>query len=193
VFSRDISKLSRGYRQRAGLAQAMLHDPAVLVLDEPTSGLDPNQIVEIRALIRSLGAEKTVILSTHIMQEAEALCRQMLIMNEGKLVAQGTAKEIGRGLAQSTVLCVSFKGPLGDEAAASLATLPGVSGVEEMRRADDGSAEVDLNVSAAGAASEAVYDWAVSRGVKILGMSTRTTSLEELFARLTSAERGSGG
>jgi ABC-2 type transport system ATP-binding protein len=98
VWSRQIRRLSRGYRQRVGLAQAMLHDPAVLVLDEPTSGLDPNQIVEIRALIRGLGQRKTVLLSTHILQEVEAVCGRMLIMNAGRLAAQGTVAEIARGL-----------------------------------------------------------------------------------------------
>jgi ABC-2 type transport system ATP-binding protein len=98
VFGREIRRLSKGYRQRVGLAQAILHDPAVLVLDEPTSGLDPNQIVEIRSLIKSLGEKKTVILSTHILQEVEALCRRVLIMNAGRLVAQGTPDEIALGL-----------------------------------------------------------------------------------------------
>jgi ABC-2 type transport system ATP-binding protein len=98
VFGREIRRLSKGYRQRVGLAQAILHDPSVLVLDEPTSGLDPNQIVEIRALIRSLGEKKTVVLSTHILQEVEALCRSLLVMNAGRLVAQGTPDEIARGL-----------------------------------------------------------------------------------------------
>jgi ABC-2 type transport system ATP-binding protein len=192
VFVREIAKLSRGYRQRVGLAQAILHDPAVLVLDEPTSGLDPNQIVEIRALIRSLGTRKTVILSTHIMQEVEALCRQVLIMNEGKLVAQGTAEEIGRGLARSTVLSMSFKGAIGDEIVRTLAALPGATGIDGIRRPDPGTTEVDLSVSAGSAASEAVYDWAVARGVKILGMRTRTSSLEDLFASLTAGEGGGG-
>jgi ABC-2 type transport system ATP-binding protein len=98
VCTRQIRRLSRGYRQRVGLAQAMLHDPPVLVLDEPTSGLDPNQIVEIRALIRGLGQRKTVLLSTHILQEVEAVCGRVLIMNAGRLAAQGTVEEIARGL-----------------------------------------------------------------------------------------------
>jgi ABC-2 type transport system ATP-binding protein len=192
VFSREIAKLSRGYRQRVGLAQAILHDPAVLVLDEPTSGLDPNQIVEIRALIQGLGVEKTVILSTHIMQEVEALCRQVLIMNQGKLVAQGTAEEISRGLSQGTVLCISFKGALGEGVIRTLTALSGAIGLDEVRHPDPAMTEVDLSVSAGSAASEAVYDWAVARGVKILGMRTRTTSLEDLFARLTAGDGGSG-
>jgi ABC-2 type transport system ATP-binding protein len=98
VWSRHIRRLSRGYRQRVGLAQALLHDPPVLVLDEPTSGLDPNQILEIRALIRGLGERKTVLLSTHILQEVEAVCGRVLIMNAGRLAAQGTVEEIAASL-----------------------------------------------------------------------------------------------
>jgi ABC-2 type transport system ATP-binding protein len=190
VYARDIRALSKGYRQRTGLAQAILHDPAVLVLDEPTSGLDPNQIVEIRSLIRSLGSAKTVILSTHILQEAEALCGMVLIMNNGRLAAQGTAQEIARGLSRSVVLTVSFKGPLDAGAAGSLGSLPGVQGVAEVRRLEGGRVEADLAVKAGADPSEAVYDWAVSRSLKILGMQTRTSSLEELFSRLTAGERG---
>jgi ABC-2 type transport system ATP-binding protein len=192
VFSREIRKLSRGYRQRAGLAQAILHDPAVLVLDEPTSGLDPNQIAEIRSLIRGLGASKTVLLSTHIMQEVEALCGQVLIMNDGRLIAQGTADQIARGLRESLALLVSFKGSLGEELIESLSRLPGVRGVQEVRRFGAERTEVALAVEAGGDPSEAVYDWAVSRECKILGLRVQKTSLEELFARLTAGERDDG-
>jgi ABC-2 type transport system ATP-binding protein len=188
VYSREIRRLSKGYRQRAGLAQAILHDPAVLVLDEPTSGLDPNQIQEIRTLIRGLGAEKTVLLSTHIMQEVEAVCGSVLIMNTGALVAQGTAEEIARGVPRSVLLTVSLKAPLGEEAARSLADIPGVVGVAQVRPGE--RVEVDLTVSADADPSEKVYDWAVARGIKILGMTTRKTSLEELFSRLTAGGPG---
>ncbi len=190
VYTRDIRRLSKGYRQRAGLAQAILHDPAVLVLDEPTSGLDPNQIMEIRALIRSLGSQKTVMLSTHIMQEVEALCRRVLIMNAGRLIAQGTAEEIAGGLRESVVLCVSFKGALDSGASESLAGIVGVRGVAEVRPIGGERTEVDLSISGGNDPSETVYDWAVARGLKILGMQIRRTSLEELFARLTVGDRG---
>src|ERR1043166_4395076 len=93
---KDIGQLSKGYRQRVGLAAAMIHDPNVLILDEPTSGLDPNQIVEIRSLIREIGKEKTVILSTHILPEVEATCDRILIINKGKIVADGTAENLRR-------------------------------------------------------------------------------------------------
>jgi ABC-2 type transport system ATP-binding protein len=191
VYSRHIRKLSKGYRQRTGLAQAILHDPAVLVLDEPTSGLDPNQIVEIRSLIRSLGAEKTVVLSTHILQEVEALCRRVLILNRGTLIAEGTAEEIARGLKEGTILTVTFKGPMDMDVAQSLAALDGVRGVSSVRETAGDRTEVDLTVAAGADPSEAVYDWAVARGVKILGMRTQKTSLEEIFSRLTTGERES--
>ena len=93
-----IGSLSKGYRQRLGLAQAIVHDPPVLILDEPTSGLDPNQIIEIRSLIRELGKSKTVILSTHILNEVEALCSKLIILNEGRIIAQGTLEEIAHNL-----------------------------------------------------------------------------------------------
>jgi gliding motility-associated transport system ATP-binding protein len=188
VYSREIRRLSKGYHQRVGLAQAILHDPAVLILDEPTSGLDPNQIVEIRALIRDLGREKTVLLSTHIMQEAEALCRRVLIMNAGRLIAQGTPEEIARGMQETAVLVVSLKGFLGEAMVGSLASLPGVRTVSPLRRLQD-RVEVDLEVAAGADPSEAVYDWAVASGLKILSMRTEKAKLEELFARLTAGGR----
>jgi ABC-2 type transport system ATP-binding protein len=189
VFSRLIRRLSKGYRQRVGLAQAILHDPAVLVLDEPTSGLDPNQIVEIRALIRNLGREKTVILSTHILQEVEALCRRVLIMNAGRLIAQGTPEEIARGMQEGKVLSVSFKGRLAESTARTLETLEGVRAVTAVRTMPEDRVDVDLDVAPGADPSEAVYDWAVAHGCKILGMRTEKARLEDLFARLTGGGR----
>ena len=189
VFSREIRRLSKGYRQRVGLAQAILHDPAVLVMDEPTSGLDPNQIVEIRALIRDLGREKTVILSTHILQEVEALCRRVLIMNAGKLIAQGTLEEIAKGMHEGMMLSVSLKGSLEETTARSLESLAGVRSVAAVRRLPDGRVEVDLDVAPGADPSEAVYDWAVTHGCKIIGMRTEKTRLEDIFARLTGGGR----
>jgi ABC-2 type transport system ATP-binding protein len=160
------------------------------VLDEPTSGLDPNQIAEIRALIRDLGSEKTVLLSTHIMQEVEAVCGKVLIMNEGRLAAQGTAEQIARSLRESLVLSIAFKGPFTDGNAASLGGLPGVLSVAAIRRVEAERTEVELSIAAGSDPSEPVYDWAVARGLKILSLGTRMTSLEALFARLTAGDRG---
>jgi ABC-2 type transport system ATP-binding protein len=193
VFSREVRRLSKGYRQRVGLAQAILHDPGVLILDEPTSGLDPNQIVEIRALIRDLGRQKTVLLSTHILQEVEALCRRVLIMAGGRLIAQGTPQEIARGMQEAVLLVVSLKAPVEPSALGALASLPGVRSVSDPRHMSGDRLEVDLEVAAGTDPSEAVYDWAVASGCKILGMKTETAKLEELFARLTAADREGGG
>ena len=194
MFTREIRKLSKGFRQRVGLAQAMLHDPPVLILDEPTTGLDPNQILEIRGLIRSLGEKKTVLLSTHILQEVEALCRKVLIMNAGKLIAQGTPEEIAHDLKEGVVLTVSIKGAPPQDLEASLSALPGVRGISAVRGGEDRT-DVDLAVGAGADPSESVYDWAVQRGHKILGMTRQKATLEELFARLTTgaeSEPGSG-
>jgi ABC-2 type transport system ATP-binding protein len=97
VIGKPIGKLSKGYRQRVGMAQALLHDPEVLILDEPTAGLDPNQIREVRRMIRELGAKKTILLSTHILQEVEAMCNRVIFINEGKLAFDGTPAELAAG------------------------------------------------------------------------------------------------
>ncbi|MDR1846925.1 MAG: ATP-binding cassette domain-containing protein [Bacteroidales bacterium] len=101
--NKKIGTLSKGYRQRVGLAQALIHDPQVLILDEPTTGLDPNQLVEIRSLIKSIGQKKTIILSTHIMQEVEAVCRRAIIINNGRVVADDDTKHLARGASLETI------------------------------------------------------------------------------------------
>jgi len=130
-----------------------------------------------------------VILSTHILQEVEALCRRVLIMNAGRLIAQGTPEEIARGMQEGMVLSVSLKGSLEDSEARSLESLEGVRAVGAVRRLPEGRVEVDLDVAPGMDPSEAVYDWAVAHGCKILGMRTEKTRLEDLFARLTGGGR----
>jgi len=110
---KQIGALSKGYRQRVGLAQAMLHNPEVLILDEPTSGLDPNQLVDIRALIKEIGKSKTVIFSTHIMQEVQAICDRVLIINQGKLVANDTIDDLRRRVSGETAITVQFLEKIG--------------------------------------------------------------------------------
>jgi len=109
VIGQQIQTLSKGYRQRTGLAQAILHDPKVLILDEPTSGLDPNQILEIRELIKELGKEKTVILSSHIMQEVQAVCDRIIIINKGRIIADELKDELGKHISEHTVLTVELE------------------------------------------------------------------------------------
>src|SRR5512137_656966 len=131
VIGRVVGELSKGFRQRVGLAQAMIHDPEVLILDEPTSGLDPNQIADIRALIKEVGKEKTVILSTHILPEVQATCSRMLIISGGKLVADGTPDELrGREKGSRYRVVVAADGAKQDAVKAKLAGLKGVSRCE---------------------------------------------------------------
>jgi ABC-2 type transport system ATP-binding protein len=180
------SHLSKGQRQRVGLAQAILADPAILILDEPTSGLDPHQILEFRQLIHSIGREKTVILSTHIMQEVEAICERVLIMNQGKIVAEGKAEEIAKNLQGENRYELRIKGLTGAEALKSLASLTRLKG--EPRLVEDG---VEPLVSCAfpidAAGGELLFDWAVAQRAKILSLVPQTISLEDLFVQLTSA------
>lgn len=187
-----IEHLSKGYRQRVGLAQAIVHEPPILILDEPTSGLDPNQILEIRALIRSLGAEKTVILSTHILQEVEALCSEVLILHEGRIVAQGSTKEIAHSMkGEERLKCIVRSAK--PEALATLEKArnfrvqslePIDAAVSEARfhlelRADSGAGD---------GAAEELFDWAVANGAKLLELKRESLSLEEIFVKLTTEE-----
>jgi ABC-2 type transport system ATP-binding protein len=190
VIYRDIDDLSKGFRQRVGIAQAILHDPRILILDEPTAGLDPHQIVEIRELIRSLGREKTVILSTHILQEVEATCQRILILNEGRIVAQGTREEIERELRGEVLLDLTLRmsgaAPAGDE----LLKVEGVRKVVSEERTPRDSVLIRLSLSPDGGAEERIFDWAVARQAKILAMVPRRLSLEDIFIKLTDGEGG---
>jgi ABC-2 type transport system ATP-binding protein len=192
-----IETLSKGYRQRVGLAQAIIHDPPILILDEPTSGLDPNQIIEIRTLIKNLGKRKTVILSTHILQEVEAVCSQVLIINEGRIAAQGKPDEIAGSLKGGDTWELILKGP--DTPAAvkeKLGALSAIAGQElsrlNVQGLDDGTVKAAffLGGNAAGnIAGEPIFDWAVSQGFKILMMNRKKFSLEDIFVKLTGEER----
>lgn len=172
-----VGQLSKGYRQRVGLAQALIHDPEVLILDEPTSGLDPNQLVDIRALIKELGREKTVMLSTHIMQEVEAICDRVIIIDQGRIVADDTAKSLRSRQHELEVLEVEFdRSPAANE----LLNLPGV------RQAKRKDGERWLIAHDAGTdARPAIFEFAVKHGLKVLGMQKSERGLEEVFKELT--------
>ena len=194
--SRKIDTLSKGYRQRAGLAQAILHDPAILILDEPTNGLDPNQIIEIRSLIRDLGRRKTVILSSHILQEIEAICSQVLIINEGKIAAQGTAEEIAGTMKGGETWELALKGTDIESIITRLQRLgDGIASVSAAAQ-DDGTVSLSFFIPELDAedipSGERIFDWAVSSGLKILGMSRKKLSLEDIFVKLTSEEAKGG-
>lgn len=196
-----IDTLSKGYKQRTGLAQAILHDPPILILDEPTTGLDPNQIIEIRALIKDLGTRKTVILSTHILQEVEAVCGEVLILNEGRIAAQGTPDAIGRTMRGGETWNVTLKGGAVEEIRAKLVRFIEETGLgaqnivveAEGAAAARASFFIDGGGGSGGAQSgEAIFDWAVAGGLKILSMEKKKLSLEDIFVRLTNegADRG---
>jgi ABC-2 type transport system ATP-binding protein len=184
-----IEHLSKGYRQRVGLAQAIIHDPAILILDEPTTGLDPNQILEIRSLIRSLGASKTVILSTHILQEVEALCGEVLILNDGRIVAQGSAGKLAQDMHGDERFDALLRGP-GFGPLSAFAAARGYAGfsLEELA---GGKARARFSVRAGGGdeAAEALFGWAVANGASLLELRRERMSLEEIFVRLTGEER----
>jgi ABC-2 type transport system ATP-binding protein len=186
-----IERLSKGFRQRVGLAQAIVHDPHILILDEPTTGLDPNQILEIRSLIRSLGSSKTVILSTHILQEVEALCSEVLILNEGRIVAQGSASEIAASMQGEERIECRIKGELHH----GMARLRAATGIQsaELTGKDSGGVENLRVVAAYGngdIAAESVFDWAAGEGFKLLEMRRQRLSMEDIFVRLTTEEEG---
>jgi ABC-2 type transport system ATP-binding protein len=180
---KTIRKLSKGYRQRVGLAQAMLNDPDVLILDEPTSGLDPNQLADIRNLIRELGREKTVILSTHIMQEVQAICDRVLIINRGQLVADSPTASLAAGAQGRSRIVVTFKEPAGKSA---LAALTGVWQVSELGQGR-WQLELDEQALASGGtgAEEMIFRFAVEQGLTLLGMEKEKRQLEDVFRELT--------
>ncbi|MBI3179967.1 MAG: ATP-binding cassette domain-containing protein [Deltaproteobacteria bacterium] len=190
VLGKDIGQLSKGFRQRVGLAQAMLHDPDLVILDEPTSGLDPNQIVEIRQLIKELGREKTVILSTHILPEVQATCRRILIINEGKLVADDTPESLMQGDAAAVIRVVLKRknGPLDrDRLRALFSDLPGVRAVESAD--NEGTDTLGFTLRASGDdPREAIFETAVHHNFVLLDMHRERVSLEDTFRRLTKSE-----
>jgi ABC-2 type transport system ATP-binding protein len=186
VRHKDIGELSKGFRQRVGLAQAMVHDPEVLILDEPTSGLDPNQIVEIRNLIRQLGQAKTVVLSTHILPEVQATCTRVIIINEGKIVADGTPESLQREFQGGEGVTIELKIGKADpmEVAQKLRLLAYVTNVTLLSH-DGPVVRYQVAVDRGQDVREAAFRLAVSEGWILLELQRRGTSLEDIFHTLT--------
>ena len=182
VLTRPIGQLSKGYRQRVGLAAALLHDPEILVMDEPTTGLDPNQIIEVRRLIRRLGATKTVILSTHILSEVEATCDRAVILIDGRVRADDRLAGLTRSLVQVVTVAV----PEPETARRTFATLPGVAGVE-LQHGLDGFHTYRLRLESDGAFGEAVADIARQHGWRLRELRRDDRSLEQVFRELTTS------
>jgi ABC-2 type transport system ATP-binding protein len=179
---KKIGELSKGYRQRVGLAQAMIHDPEVLILDEPTTGLDPNQIVEIRNLIKQLGKEKTVILSTHILPEVEATCDRILIINRGKIVANGTSEELKRQAQNSHYYKLKLVGEGLHSAVEKIKLIEGVAEVE-ISKSESEVFHVQSNPSVQ--FSKQLLDVCVANNWAIAELTPVSTSLEDIFRGLT--------
>lgn len=182
VLHQRIGTLSKGFRQRTGLAQAMLHDPRILILDEPTSGLDPNQILEIRDLIRTLGQEKMVILSSHIMQEVQALCDRVVIINKGRIIVDDRKENLANYLENSAQLLVEVEGDAIDfsEYAASHPELELVA-----EQVDSRHCKLSLVLSAQADPRAELARYISSRGWLVLEMHAKKQSLEEIFHQLT--------
>jgi ABC-2 type transport system ATP-binding protein len=175
--NKKIEMLSKGYRQRVGLAQALLHDPQVLILDEPTTGLDPNQIVEIRQLIKSISTNKTVLFSTHIMQEVQALCDRAIVINKGSIVADATIKDLVAGTEGVSSFIADFEEPL---PVADLMSIDGVTEVIEIS-----SASFRISSDKGTDLRPAIFRFAADRNLSLLGLRQEENSLESVFRDLT--------
>ncbi len=173
---KKIGALSKGYRQRVGLAQAIIHDPKVLIMDEPTTGLDPNQLEEIRGLIKTLGKEKTVMLSTHIMQEVEAICDRVIIINKGEIVADDTTETLQKNTSKQ-IITVEF------DKAVSKNSLKTINGVKEVNQLEGNAwqliSEGDNDIR------KEVFDYAVQNKLSVLTLNKEEQKLEDVFKKLT--------
>jgi ABC-2 type transport system ATP-binding protein len=174
---KQIGALSKGYRQRVGLAQALIHDPKVLILDEPTTGLDPNQLAEIRELIKRIGKEKTVMLSTHIMQEVEILCDRVIIINHGRIVTDAQTEVLQQGDQNRMVILVEFDKEI------SKSKIRSIAGVEDAENTGGNNWQIvtkpDID------ARPAVFQFAVENKLSVLGMQREERKLEDVFKEMT--------
>ncbi|HOU99114.1 MAG TPA: gliding motility-associated ABC transporter ATP-binding subunit GldA [Bacteroidales bacterium] len=172
-----IGSLSKGYKQRVGIAQALIHNPSVLILDEPTSGLDPNQIIEIRNLIAQVGKQKTVLLSTHIMQEVEAICKRIIIINKGKLVADNNKESLQESMMdkEKFVIFVEFDKTV---ALDDLSAIKGVKKVKSLKK-------MQFIIDAESDVRPLIFQFAVKKNITVLSLQRKEKSLEELFHELT--------
>ncbi len=186
VPHRQIGKLSKGYRQRVGLAQALIHNPEVLILDEPTAGLDPKQIIETRELIKGLAGQHTVVLSTHILPEASKTCQRVVVINAGKVVAVGTPDELTRRLQGYETVLLTAEGP-GAEMKSRLEQVGGVSLVEQ-REATDGRVTLEVHAEKGKDVRAELARAVVEANWKLLELKTSGLSLEDIFLKLTTKD-----
>ena len=189
VRHKNIGELSKGYRQRVGLAQAMIHDPEILILDEPTAGLDPNQIIEIRNLIKELGEEKTVILCTHILPEVEAACNRVLIINDGKIVADGTPSQLQSSFEGRGIISIQIKNNCESFIEKAVA-IPGIERIGSSEKITEGLYNIVLEAIKGNDPREDIFNLCRKNDSVLLEMKREETSLEDIFRKLTGKENG---
>ena len=189
VYGRLIKNLSKGYKQRVGMAQALIGNPPVLILDEPTVGLDPNQIIEIRSLIKVLGKHHTVILSSHILPEIEAVCDRIVVINEGKIVADDTTAELSAKVSKDRRLTVSIEGPV-KEVTALISGINGVEKVVTLNSRETGVYEYSVDVAEGADIRRDLFTRLAQRGWPLLSSKSQTMSLEDIFINLTIRQNG---
>ena len=187
VQNRLIKNLSKGYRQRVGFAQALIGNPDVLILDEPTVGLDPQQIIEIRSLIARLGRNHTIILSSHILSEIQEICKRIIIINRGELIADDTAENLSNKLSSDFTLVARIVGGEQDMLEA-LRTVKGVRSVVSLGKAEEGAYDFHIEPEPGADVRAEVFKRVVSRGRTLLSLTSNKMSLEQIFLQLTSAE-----
>ncbi|GMT41775.1 MAG: multidrug ABC transporter ATP-binding protein [bacterium] len=185
IMHKTIGELSKGLKQRVGLAHALMSDPEILVLDEPTSGLDPNQIVEIREIIRQIGKEKTVILSTHILSEVEAACDRIVIINNGKIVADGATQAIKRSAGKDNIISISLLNAGLDAVKAELGSIQGVSTVERLDGGEDGVLNISLTCDSESDPREKIYGKIKQTDWVLMKFNREAKTLEKIFQELT--------
>ena len=187
VYNRIIKNLSKGYRQRVGIAQAMIGNPEVLILDEPTVGLDPHQIIEIRNLIKDLGKNHTVILSSHILPEVQAVCDRVIVINKGKLVADDTPDRLSKQLSSDHRLVLRIDGPENDTYSI-LSKIGGVVKVEKLGEKEPGTRDYIVEAETGIDIRRAIFSRLADRGYPILSMRSSEMTLEDIFLQLTYEE-----
>ena len=184
VQKRIIKNLSKGYQQRVGLAQALIGNPEVLILDEPTVGLDPKQIIEIRNLIKNLGKRHTIILSSHILPEVQAVCDRVIVINKGKLVADDTAENLSRNLSDDFHYIARIEGPE-EEVLKLISTIPGMKDAQSLGQKEEGVFEFSLEAEPGADIRRELFKRLSERSYPLLGLKTTELTLEDIFLQLT--------
>lgn len=186
-LGKDIGELSKGFRQRVGLAQALLHDPAILILDEPTIGLDPTQIIEIRGLIKEIGKEKTIILSSHILPEVSATCDRIIIINRGELVGSGTPEEMARSAKGGEITYITIRGPL-PQVRERLQAIDNIKEIAYVDEKEGGLHHFEIKSPVGTDVREELFFLVSQNGWSLTELYQKTANLEDIFLQLTTSE-----